>query len=83
MTSGKRTFLVCFDYDTGGIWGLVDAVSADQIRTLHPRLTVVEQDPPWLIEMTRAAFEASCERSGGHWIVGSPPPTWQRILDQK
>jgi hypothetical protein len=53
---------------------LVDAASADQIRTLHPGLTVVEQDPPWLIEITRAAFEANCVRSGGHWVVGSPPP---------
>jgi hypothetical protein len=83
MTVGKSTFLVCFDYGTGGIWGLVDALSADQIRALYPRLAVVDEDPPWLVEMTRAVFEASCGRNGNHWNVDVPPLLWQRLFDQK
>jgi hypothetical protein len=83
MTAGKTTFLVSFDYGTGGIWGLVDALNADQIRALYPQLTVVDEDPPWLVEMTRAVFEANCERNGNHWDVGARPLLWQRPFNQK
>jgi hypothetical protein len=83
MTPGKTTFLVCFDYGTGGIWGLVDAISADQIRALYPKLTVVDKHPTWLVEMTRALFEENCARNGNHWDVGAAPLPWQRLFDQR
>jgi hypothetical protein len=83
MTAGKTTFLVCFDYGTGGIWGLVDALSADQIRALYPHLAVVDEDPPWLVEMTSAVFNANCESNGNHWDVDAPPLLWRQLFDQK
>ena len=83
MTPCKTTFLVCFDYGTGGIWGLVDALNADQIRALYPQLAVVDEDPQWLVEMTRAVFDANCKRNGNHWDVSAPPLLWQRLFDQK
>ena len=79
----KTTFLVCFDYQKGGLWCLVDARNADEIRALHPQLYVVEKDPPWIVQMTRKAFDAKCETNGNHWDIDAPPELWQRVLAQR
>lgn len=40
--------LVCYDYGTGGLWGILTAPSEDAIRAKYPELTIAEVRPPWM-----------------------------------
>ena len=82
LPSPKTTFLVCYDYGTGGTWGLVDAPSADEITRRFPGLKVILEDPPWLTKMTRSVFDVNCKRAGFHWDIDHPPDIWLRALAQ-
>ena len=41
----RREFLTVYDYGQGGVWTLLLADSADQIRDRYPELRVVTQPP--------------------------------------
>ena len=51
-------FLVCYDYGTGGLWDIVLADSADQIRKLYPEVIVFEEPPAWMEPEDLAKIEA-------------------------
>lgn len=54
MTASKRPFLVLYDQGKiGALWGIVEARTADEIRSLYPELEVVEQAPEWMSEGER------------------------------
>ena len=44
----RETFLVVYDYGTGGVWARIDAVSEAAIRSMYPTLTVVRERPGWM-----------------------------------
>ena len=46
----KTRFLVAYDYESGGIWAVVLAESAEQIQARYPALEVVDPPPFWLTE---------------------------------
>lgn len=50
MTNDRPTFLVCWGYGTGGIWGTVRARSKDEILSAYPELDVIvrEARPTWM-----------------------------------
>ncbi|GAB3778152.1 hypothetical protein GCM10027601_02590 [Nocardioides ungokensis] len=41
-------FLVCYDYGSGGLWGILTAPSEDAVRAKYPELTIAEVRPPWM-----------------------------------
>ena len=47
-----REFLVCFDYGTGGLWAVVIADSADQIKGRYPEVSIAPERPPWMDDAT-------------------------------
>jgi hypothetical protein len=46
----KRPFLTVYDYGEGGVWLVLLAESAAQIREKYPDLQVVEKPPPSMNE---------------------------------
>jgi hypothetical protein len=46
--SGKRPFLVVYDYGQGGIWMYLYAESAEQIAERYPGLTVITEWRDWM-----------------------------------
>lgn len=46
--TGKQKYLVCYDYGTGGLWGLITAPSRGAITDLYPELVIVEERPEFL-----------------------------------
>jgi hypothetical protein len=46
----KQRFLVAYDYETGGVWASLLALSEDEIRRRYPALRVVSEPPAWLNE---------------------------------
>jgi hypothetical protein len=42
-----RRFLVCHDYDTGGLWWWIMAKTADEIRTAYRDVVVLDEPPAW------------------------------------
>jgi hypothetical protein len=50
MSTRKHSFLVAYDYGAGGLWGIMQARSADEIVERYPELDVVTQPPVWMDE---------------------------------
>lgn len=46
--TAKREFLVCYDYGTGGLWGIMNAHSKEEIAAVYPELDVADDLPPFL-----------------------------------
>ena len=44
----KKTYLVVYDYGTGGLWGFVKANSESEILDKFPELKVVSERPNWM-----------------------------------
>ena len=57
-----QQFLVCHDYDTGGLWWRITATSAAQIEAKFRDVTVFEQPPAWWTqEMERVTPQCSID----------------------
>ncbi len=50
MSTLKHSFLVAYDYGTGGLWGVMRAHSVDEILERYPELDVLMQPPVWMDE---------------------------------
>jgi len=50
LLSFKTTFLVVYDYQTGGVWGFVTAHSASDVEGRFPALKVIGNPPDWMSE---------------------------------
>ena len=55
--SMKRAYLVVYDYGTGGLWAIIMARSAAEIRARFPTLKIVEDRPKW---MSAVDYESIC-----------------------
>lgn len=68
-------YLVCYDYGTGGLWGVLIAVSADAIRAKYPELGVADSVPAWMDEAALAT-----KRATPLWLDEEPPQGFRRAL---
>lgn len=50
MSDEKQTFLVCYDYGMGGLWGVFSARSESEILDRYPELIVAHVRPKWMSE---------------------------------
>ena len=46
----KRQFLICYDYGSGGLWGIMDARSESEIADIYPELQIARTRPAWMSE---------------------------------
>lgn len=70
MDSTKHRFLVAYDYGMGGLWGVILARSADEIRAVYPELAVVDAQPAWMEdEELRGLEEAPYDIDGAPWGI--------------
>jgi hypothetical protein len=44
----RHEFLVCYEYCSGGLWGILVAPSEDAISEQYPELAIVHARPPWM-----------------------------------
>ena len=44
----KETYLVAYDYGSGGLWGVMRAHSRDQIKEIYPELEILSDRPSWM-----------------------------------
>lgn len=61
-------FLVCYDYGTGGLWGVLMAPSETAIKAKYPELGIIEEPPGW---MSRERFRDLSEDP--LWLDDEPP----------
>jgi len=64
----KQPYLVCYDYGTGGLWGMMLARSEEEIAGVYPELVVVRARPRW---MSDDLYASICEHEW-HDIDGAP-----------
>ncbi len=67
--SSKKTYLVCCDYGTGGIWFLVDALGSEQINNLRPDFFAFEDKPDWMSAEDKTEYIESAKRANHHWDI--------------
>lgn len=48
MSASKQPFLICYDYGTGGLWGIMLARSEEEILKQYPELLVIYDRPKWM-----------------------------------
>jgi hypothetical protein len=46
--TGKREYLVGYDYGMGGLRGVIVARSIDEILAKYPELTILSEPPKWM-----------------------------------
>ncbi len=61
-------FLVCYDYGTGGLWGVLTAPSPEAIQQRYPESAIARSSPRW---MRRERFEEL--RAAPLWLDDDPP----------
>lgn len=69
----RKEFLVLYDYGQGGLWVLVHADSADQIRQRFSEVQVFDERPAMvsddMLEAIRAAGVIDVERPATGWLA--------------
>ena len=68
-------FLVCYDYGTGGLWGVLIAPSEAAIRVKYPDLIIADSLPKWMDEA-----ELATRRETPFWLDDEPPQGLLRAL---
>jgi hypothetical protein len=48
MHSERQTFVFCYDYGMGGLWGFISAPSREAVKAEYPELTLFDGPPPWM-----------------------------------
>lgn len=67
----RKEFFSLYDYGQGGLWVIIRADSAAQVRDKHPQLEVFEGVPPMLDDATVAII-----RRAGVQDIDEPPTGW-------
>jgi len=67
----KQEFFVVYDYGQGGLWAILRAESAEQVRRKYPGLDVFEGRPPMLDDATVSGI-----RRAGVRDIDDPPDGW-------
>lgn len=68
-------FLVCYDYGTGGLWGVLIAPSEGAIRAEYPELLVAATRPTWMDEAELGSMRVTPLR-----LNDDPPRGLLRVL---
>lgn len=66
-----RSFYVLYDYGQGGLWAVIRAQTAEQVRRRYPELEVFESQPEWLSPDALAKI-----RDQGEIGIDDPPVGW-------
>ena len=66
--SPDEPFLVCYDYGTGGLWGVLMAPSVAAISARYPELYIADEPPAW---MSRGRYQSL--RGEPLWLDDAPP----------
>lgn len=74
----RQGFFAMYDYGQGGLWVILAAESAEQIRSKYPTLQVFEGEPP----MLDSAAIASIRRAGIQ-DINDPPAGWLADMGAK
>jgi len=72
----RKEFLVLYDYGQGGLWAIIRADTAQQIRDRYPQLQVFEKRPSFL----SADMLADLQRKPAA-DIDDPPTGWLADLD--
>ena len=75
----KQTFLICYDYGTGGVWFLIDANSKEQVEKLHPQFEAFTDKPDWMSEEDKIEYYETAEKVGSHWDIDDEPQGWLKL----
>ena len=67
--------LVCYDYGTGGLWGVVIAPSASAIREKYPELGIADALPKWM-----SPEDLDRKRETPLWLDDDPPQGLLNVL---
>jgi hypothetical protein len=67
----KSSYLVVYDYETGGVWGLIRANSKEEISRKYPRLVILDERPSWMSDADYRNIEAKMK-----FDIDDPPPAW-------
>lgn len=67
----RREFFLLHDYGQGGLWAILRAESAEQVRRKYPGVEVFEGRPPMLDDATAATI---CR--AGVYDIDDPPAGW-------
>ncbi|WP_341910167.1 hypothetical protein [Ferrovibrio terrae] len=73
-----KSFLVAYDFGTGGLWAILNAESKDQITKRFPDLTILEQRPDSMSETDYGRITAQ-----ETYALSGPLPQWLADLDKK
>lgn len=68
----KQHYLVVYDYDTGGLWALINARSAADIAIKYPALKIVATRPGWMTDKIYADVVAC-----NVFDIDDPPSGWR------
>jgi hypothetical protein len=71
MQGNKGEYFALYDYGQGGLWVIIAANSAEQIRARYPMLQVFEGEPPTLDSAAIAAI-----RQAGTQDIDDVPRGW-------
>jgi hypothetical protein len=71
MTRNKNEYFALYDYGQGGLWVVLAADSAGQIRSKYPMLQVFEGEPPMLDSAAIATI-----RAHGVQYIDEAPTGW-------
>jgi len=84
VRDNRPTFLVCYDYGAGGIWGLVQARSKEEVVDLYPELDVITPGalPEWMTE-NWYRHEYAKHLGQEHDIKGAPWGLLSAVLDAR
>ncbi|MBU6419576.1 MAG: hypothetical protein KGQ79_07595 [Proteobacteria bacterium] len=44
----KHQYLIVHDYGTGGVWGVINARSEQEILAKYPKVKVINDRPAWM-----------------------------------
>lgn len=66
-----RSFYVLYDYGQGGLWAIIRAQNAEQVRRRYPELEVFESPPEVL-----SADVLAMIRDRGEFGIDDPPVGW-------
>ena len=78
MTRKKNEYFALYDYGQGGLWVILAAESAEQIRSMYPMLQVFEGEPPMLDSVAIAAI-----RQAGVQDISDSPKGWLADLETR
>ena len=67
----KQEFFVVYDYGQGGLWAILRAESAEQVRRKYPGVEVFEGRPPMLDDATVSSI-----RRAGVRDIDDAPDGW-------